>query len=163
MTADQYRFRPMTDADLPMVQRWLAAPHVAQWWGDPGEQFGLVSEDLKNPAMDQFIVATGDRDFGYLQSYDLDDWPDETFRAQPPGTRAIDHFIGEPDMVGRGHGSAFIRALVDNLLATGAPRVITDPDVANARAIRACWKAGFRSMGEVDTIEGRALLMVRSA
>ena len=52
-----YAFRPMTAADLPLVQRWLALPHVREWWGDPAEQFALVSGDLEEPAMDQFIVS----------------------------------------------------------------------------------------------------------
>jgi aminoglycoside 6'-N-acetyltransferase len=39
--------------------------------------------------------------------------------------------------------------------------VITDPSVANARAIRAYAKAGFRRHGEVDTPDGRELLMIR--
>jgi aminoglycoside 6'-N-acetyltransferase len=150
MASQTYQFRPMSAADLPLVHRWLAEPHVMEWWGDPDEQFELVSGDLDQPAMDQFIVAADGRPFGYLQSFDLDEWPDEAFRAQPPRTRAIDQFIGEPDMIGRGHGSAFIRALVGNLLAAGAPRVITDPDVSNARAIRAYEKAGFRKQGVVD-------------
>ena len=161
--ASQYQFRPMSADDLPMIHRWLANPHVVEWWGETDEQFALVSDDLKNPAMDQFIISAGGRPFGYLQSYDLDAWPDDAFRAHPPRTRAIDQFIGEPDMVGRGHGSAFIRALVDNLLAAGAPRVVTDPDVDNARAIRAYEKAGFLKDGVVATVEGPALLMVRNA
>ena len=33
--APDYVFRPMTSADLPLVRRWLAEPHVVQWWGDP--------------------------------------------------------------------------------------------------------------------------------
>ena len=53
----RYQFAPMSAADLPLVRRWLAAPHVREWWGDPGEQFGLVSEDLEQPAMEQFVVA----------------------------------------------------------------------------------------------------------
>ena len=52
-----YVFRPMTAADLPLVRRWLAEPHVARWWGDPAEQYALVSGDLDEPAMDQFIVS----------------------------------------------------------------------------------------------------------
>ena len=47
-------------------------------------------------------------------------------------------------MIGHGHGSAFIRAFIERLLATGTPRVVIDPDPANARAIRAYEKAGFR-------------------
>jgi aminoglycoside 6'-N-acetyltransferase len=65
-------------------------------------------------------------------------------------------------MVDRGHGSAFIRTFLERLFAAGAPRVITDPDPANARAIRAYEKAGFQSDRVVDTPDGPALLMVRN-
>ena len=88
---------------------------------------------------------------------------DSGLGPQPAGTRGIDQFIGEPDMIGRGHGSAFIRAFVDRLLAAGTPRVVTDPDPANTRAIRAYEKAGFRKDRFVDTPDGTALLMVRNA
>jgi RimJ/RimL family protein N-acetyltransferase len=35
MVPPAYAFRPMSEQDLPRVRRWLSAPHVAQWWGDP--------------------------------------------------------------------------------------------------------------------------------
>lgn len=158
--AGPYHFRPMTTTDLPQIKRWLALPHVRQWWGDPAEQYSLVSGDLDEPAMDQFIVATDASDLGYMQCYDLTVW-NSGFGAQPEGTRGIDLFIGEPNMVARGHGSALIRAFVDDRLAQGAPRIVTDPDPANARAVRAYEKAGFQKMGMVDTPDGPALLMVR--
>jgi len=111
--------------------------------------------------MAQFIVSIENRPFAYLKSYDLTAWPDPAFGAQPAGTRAIDQFIGEPDMIGRGHGAGFIREFVDDLLAVGAPRVITDPDPKNLRAIRAYEKAGFRKLRVVVAIEGPSLLMTR--
>jgi aminoglycoside 6'-N-acetyltransferase len=159
----QYQFRPMSAADLPMVRRWLEAPHVAQWWRDPDTQFALVSEDLDHPAMDQFVVAADDRPFAYLQCYDPTAWSDNGLGTHPLGTRGIDQFIGEPDMVDRGHGSALIRSFVDGLLKTGTPRVVTDPDPENIRAVRAYEKAGFQKVSLVDTPDGRALLMVRNA
>ena len=73
------------------------------------------------------------------------------------------HRCGDADMIERGHGSAFIRAFVDELLRNGAPRIVTDPDPANARAVRAYQKAGFEKAGMVDTPDGPALLMVRNA
>ena len=162
MQPADYFFRPMTRADLPLVRRWLAEPQVVQWWGDPSEQYDLVSGDLGEPAMDQFIVSAGASDFAYLQCYDLTAW-NSGFGEQPRGTRGIDQFIGEPEMIGRGHGSTFIRAFVDDRLKEGAPRIVTDPDPANARAIRAYEKAGFEKAGMVETPDGPALLMVRNA
>ena len=162
-----YRFQPMTPADLPLARHWLAMPHVMEWWGDPDEQSRLVKGDLDHPAMDQFIVLSDDHPFAYLQCYDISfwysDWPVEGFSRQPAGTRGIDQFIGEPDMVNRGHGSAFIRQFIDGLFTAGTPRVVTDPDPTNARAIRAYEKAGFQRHGLVDTPDGEALLMVRNA
>jgi aminoglycoside 6'-N-acetyltransferase len=157
-----YVFRPMTTTDLPLLRHWLAQPHVRQWWGDPSEQDDLVSGDLNEPAMDQFIVSVGGSDFAYLQCYELSAW-NSGFGEHPEGTLGIDQFIGEPDMVERGHGSAFVRAFVDDCFRQGAPRVVTDPDPANARAVRAYQKAGFEKAGMVETPDGPALLMVRNA
>jgi len=156
-----YRFRPLTRDDLPLIRRWLALPHVREWWGDPSEQYKLVSGDLDVSAMDQFIVQTAGDDFGYLQCYDLTAW-NSGFGTHPKGTRGIDLFIGEPGMIARGHGSALIRAFVDERLRNGAPRIVTDPDSSNTRAVRAYAKAGFEEAGMVDTPDGPALLMVRN-
>src|ERR1043165_1698369 len=113
-----YAFRSMSVDDLPLVRDWLARPHVREWWGDPDEQFGLVSGDMNEPAMDQYIVSliafsseggTGSRQenasmrkhdgvpFGYLQCYRLTDW-NVGFGDQPPETRGVDQMIGLPDM-----------------------------------------------------------------
>jgi aminoglycoside 6'-N-acetyltransferase len=162
MARPGYQFHPLSTADLAMVRQWLAMPHVVEWWGDPDEQFELVSGDLRDPAMEQFIVAADAGPFGYLQCYNLHAWPTAAFGAQPDGTRAIDQFIGEPEMIDRGHGSGFIRSFVDELLRTGTPRVITDPDPKNSRAIRAYEKAGFFRHRMVDSSDGPAVLMVRN-
>ena len=92
--------------------------------------------------MAQFIVAADQREFAYLQCYNLSAWH-TGFGAQPEGARGLDQFIGEVDMLDRGHGSAFIRVFTDRLLTCGTPRVVIDPEPANTRAIRAYEKAGF--------------------
>ena len=163
MPADRYQFRPMTAADLPLVKRWLESTHVMKWWGDTDEQFELVSGDLEVEAMDQFIVATQDRPFAYVQCYDPEAWPNNGLGSHPKGTRGMDQFIGEADLVNHGHGSAFIRIFIDRLIASGTPRVITDPDPANFRAVRAYEKAGFVRDRLIDTPDGTALLMIRDA
>ena len=161
MPSDLYAFHPMHAGDLPLLKRWLALPHVCEWWGDPDEQFGLVSGDLAEPAMDQYIVSLAEKPLGYLQCYRLTDW-NIGFGEQPAETRGIDVFLGEREMLGRGHGSGFVRAFSDQLLAHGTPRAVTDPDPNNRRAIRAYEKAGFAQDRLVDTPDGVSMLMVRN-
>jgi len=161
MAPSGYVFHPMTATDLPLIRRWLETRHVSQWWHDPAEQFELVSGDLDHPDMAQYIVAPDGRPFAYLQCYNLSDW-NTGFGPQPLGTRGLDQFIGEADMLDRGHGSAFIRTFTERLLAKGTPRVVIDPDPTNVRAIRAYEKAGFSRDRIVDTPDGPALLMIRN-
>ncbi len=159
-----YSFRLMTAEDFPMARRWLETPEVRRWWGDPDGEISLLEEDLDDPRMAMWIVSHEGWPFAYIQDYDLAAWGLEVFGPLPPGARFIDQFIGEPGMIGRGHGSAFIRSHVDRLFAEGAPLVGVDPDPENARAIRAYEKAGFAAKGVVPDINGeRVLLMLRPA
>ena len=155
-----YVFRPMASGDLAMVRRWLETPEVVRWWGQPDEQYHLVSGDLDHPDIDQFIVGLDGHPFGYIQCYALSTW-NGGLGAHPPKMRGVDQFIGVSDMIGRRHGSGFIRQFVDGLLEAGTPRVVTDPDPDNGRAVRAYTKAGFQSERIVDTPDGPALLMAR--
>ena len=66
--APDYAFRPMTIADLPLIRRWLAEPHVAQWWGDPVEQYDLVSGDLNLGATGTVTGVAGRRPITEVES-----------------------------------------------------------------------------------------------
>lgn len=153
----------MTADDFGMARRWLETPEVQRWWGDPDGEISLLEEDLDDPRMTMWIVSHEDRPFAYIQDYDPHAWSLGYF-GQPPGARFMDQFIGEPDMIGRGHGSAFIRQHVDSLLAADAPVVGVDPDPENARAVRAYEKSGFVAQGLTQDIAGETvLLMLRHA
>ena len=93
--------------------------------------------------MDQFIVSTDDRPFAYLQCYDLTA-PEYWFRRSSAAARAAStsSSASRTWSIAATDRRSFA-ASSTRLLATGAPRVITDPDPANARAIRAYEKAGF--------------------
>lgn len=160
-----YDIRRATEADLGMIARWVETPPVAEWWieadGQPAPP--IDEDDLADPNITVWIVFRHDRPFAYLQDYDVHAWPGHHFAHLPPGSRGIDQFIGDPAMLGCGHGSAFIRAYVDSLFAQGVPAVGTDPSPSNARAIRAYEKAGFAPVRECDTEWGYVLLMERFA
>ena len=159
---EDYRFRPATEADLPLLRRWRAMPHVVEWWGAPDVE--PEDEKLTEALVAMTIVEHEGRPFAFIQDYSPHDWDPHPFSYLPPGSRGIDHYIGEPDMIARGHGSAFIRFFCDRLFVAGAPAVGTDPDPDNLRAIRACRNAGFLPVsGPIDTRWGRAILMERRA
>jgi aminoglycoside 6'-N-acetyltransferase len=155
-----YTFRPVTREDLPLVRRWLETPEVVRWWGDPDEQFALLKGDLDEPLMVMRIVSLGGKPFAYAQHYDVRSWPQTHFAGLPTGTRAIDAFIGEPEMIGRGHGAAFLRLLARRLREEGAPLVAIDPDVCNRRARSAYARAGFEGDTIVETGQGPIVLMI---
>ncbi|UVO50433.1 acetyltransferase [Sphingomonas sp. SUN019] len=143
ISAEPYSFRAMTWSDLPMVRRWLATPAARKWWGDPAREEGLLREDMDEPAMSMLIVAHNGEPFAYAQHYAVHTWPQPQFQHLPPGARAIDTFIGKPTMLGRGHGTAFLRVLARHLREHGVPEVAIDPDITNYRARRAYARAGF--------------------
>src|SRR5260370_2588669 len=125
--APDYAFRPMTAADLSLVRNWLETPEVVRWWGQPDEQYVLVSGDLDHPDMDQFIVALDDHRFGYIQCYALSP-SNQNFASQPPKTRATDQFIHDPHLIVRHHYSTLLPQFPHNLLPSLLPPVPTAPD-----------------------------------
>jgi aminoglycoside 6'-N-acetyltransferase len=155
-----YSLRPAIKDDLPMLRRWLQASENVRWWGDPEEEAALLETDLDEPRMRMWIVSFKMQPFAYAQDYAVHDWPQPHFDHLPAGSRAIDAFIGEPGMIGHGHGSAFLRLLAGMLWREGAPVVAIDPDVGNLRAQRAYRKAGFCGDRVVETEAGPAVLMI---
>lgn len=155
-----YSFRRVDPADLALLDHWRLMPHVIEYWGPPDVE--PAAESLADPRIAMWIVEHRGRPFAYAQDYSPHDWDGHPFACLPPGARGIDQYIGAPDMVGRGHGSLFVRLHCDRLFAAGAPAIGADPHPDNGRAIRAYQKAGFAiTSGPVDTRWGRALLMER--
>lgn len=146
-----------------MLARWLAEPHLAEWWGDPEESLAEIREAMDSVETEPLIVELGGRPIAYIQSYDPHLEDGHPYQDQPYGTLGIDVSIGDPTLISIGHGSAIIRQFVDTLFAEGTPRVVIDPDPANIRAIRAYEKAGFRAFDTRTSVYGPALMMARDA
>ncbi|MBK8250551.1 MAG: GNAT family N-acetyltransferase [Gemmatimonadetes bacterium] len=160
----EFDFVPVTAADLPLLLRWISQPHVAEWW-DCEPTLEEVREDFlpepPDPGDCRYVVRHHGQPIGYIQSYIAVDtgggwWTGFT----DPTVRGIDQFIGEPDLVNRGLGTAMVRAFCKRLFSDPTVTAIQlDPDPTNARAIRCYEKAGFLPIGLVETPDGTAYLM----
>ncbi len=158
-----YAFRRLARGDLPLVARWLKEPHVARWWGNAGEELQNIEEHLTSATVEPYLILMDDKPIGYLQSYDVHGEGDHPYADMPKGAIGIDLSIGEPSLVGRGHGPRLIEAFVQELFQKGVECVVIDPDPDNAQAIRAYEKAGFHAVDRRTSIYGPALLMRRDA
>jgi aminoglycoside 6'-N-acetyltransferase len=119
--------------------------------GDPREQIDLIAQELDEPLMQRWIVEHKARAFAYVQAYPTNAWPQTHLRHLPNVAVAIFAFIGEPVMLGCGHGSALLHAVGEKLLAEGVPVVAIDPDCDNHRTRRAYRRAGFFGESRVET------------
>lgn len=156
-----FTFKPLDEADLPLLHAWLQRPHVAAWWG-PAESVDELREDFLSGGTTRAFIAQADGDpVGFIQCYVVMGsgegwWPDET----DPGARGIDQFLADGDRLGQGLGRAMVRAFVAELFRDPAVTVVqTDPSPGNPRAIRCFAAAGFEAVGEVQTPDGPAWLM----
>jgi len=157
-------FRPVTVADIPLLHEWLGRPHVAEWW-QPTPTLAEVEEDYGDPhsSTRPYLACADGQPVGFLQVYVAmeagDGWWEE---ERDPGVRGIDQFVADANQLGQGLGSAMVRAFIEELFRDPAvTRVQADPSPKNARAIRCYQKAGFRVIGEIDTPDGRAVLVRR--
>lgn len=139
-TARKYEFRRLTADDLDLMMEWQAHPHVREWWNsdEPYDQ-----EEIDDPRVSRWIVSTDQRPFAFMQDYTVHGWENHHFANLPKGSRGIDQYIGDPEMIGVGHGSAFISARMRALFDEGVPVIATDPHPDNERAISVYKKLGF--------------------
>ncbi|WP_298840055.1 GNAT family N-acetyltransferase [uncultured Roseobacter sp.] len=138
--ARKYNFRKVTMGDLPMLLGWQAQPHVREWWASD-EPYSY--EEISDPRVSRCIVSVDGHPFAFMQDYSVHGWEEHHFAHLPTGARGIDQYIGDPNMIGVGHGTAFIGARMRFLFDRGAPVIATDPHPNNARAIAVYKKLGF--------------------
>ncbi|MEP7301338.1 MAG: GNAT family N-acetyltransferase [Caldimonas sp.] len=160
-----FSFDPLTGNDLPLLHEWLQRPHVAAWWAEPATLAALERDHAPGIRGDvstrAWIARVGTERVGFVQSYVVLGsgdgwWEDET----DPGARGIDQFLAHAHQLGRGLGSTMVRAFVERLFLDPAVTLVqTDPAPGNERAIRSFRRAGFVSVGEVETPDGPAHLM----
>ncbi|MBU0569505.1 acetyltransferase, partial [Patescibacteria group bacterium] len=126
----KFAFKPIKENDLSSLQTllntWFQMPHVAKWWPVP-----RVGEDFFNSFLKRirsgtkpYLVLCNDFPIGYIQCYNVDlttsTWLPKSLL--PGNLIGIDQFIGEPDYLGKGIGTLFIKEFVKSLMAKDAQK-----------------------------------------
>ena len=152
-------FRPLGRSDFPLLQHWLSAPHVDAWWH---ERIDLAGVDEKyGPRVDGaepthvFVIEHEGRPVGWIQWYLWADYPAHALQlAAEPDSAGIDLAIGELGMTGLGLGPVAIREFLEQIVFRdgGVSAVISDPEEANRRSVRAFQKAGFTVTNRVQLV-----------
>lgn len=154
-----YSFPPLTRSDYARMRGWLDQPHVRAWWGDPDTEIALIDAEIDGDTADLRLVAYQGRPFAYVQDYPAHHDPMPQYAEFPPGTRAMDTFLGEPDMLGQGHAARYLNLRAADLRRR-YPAVVIDPDPSNERAVRAYRRAGFRAIRTTTGETGKPVLVM---
>jgi RimJ/RimL family protein N-acetyltransferase len=147
-------FRPLRADDLPAVAHWLGEDHVRRWWKDACDLDQVTAEYLPRIAGEEppevFVIVWDAREVGIIQRYRLSDYPTWTATVSGssltfPNGAGIDYFIGEPDIVGQGVGSAMIFEFSTGVFARypDVTAIVVTPQAANRASCRALEKAGY--------------------
>lgn len=150
-------FRPMTPEDLPLLYRWLNAPHMRDFYQKTPIALAEVEAEFmpdlrgKSATFHHIALLSG-RPIGKLQCYRNLAYPDYAAEIGVSEGVSIDLFIGEAELIGRGVGRRMLRAYAFDFalpLHPGESKAFICHELANGRA-RGCSKAaGFKSLGVV--------------
>ena len=133
--------RPLAAGDAEELRRIRATPEVARWWGPPEDDFPAGDD----PESTRLTIAVDGAVAGMIQ---FSEEPEPRYRHA-----GIDVFL-DPALHNRGLGSEAVRRVVRDLIEDrGHHRITIDPAVANAAAVRAYEKVGFRRVGVMRRYE----------
>ena len=163
------RFRPLEEADLPQLHRWLNEPAVVRWWEGADVSWPAVLERYGpggSPGIEHWIALLEGAPMGWIQCFTAAAFADgEAYHWRPhlplEATGGIDYLVGEPGARGQGAGSALIRTFARDVAFARHPEwryVAAGPFTANVPSCRALEKAGFRPIAELDDEDGPCTL-----
>jgi aminoglycoside 6'-N-acetyltransferase len=133
--------RPLRSGDAGELRRIMATDAVRRWWGAP--EPGFPTDD--DPEATRWTIVFDGAVAGLIQF---------TEELAPRYRHATVDLYLDPVLHGHGIGTEVLRRVLDHLVnERGHHRVTIDPAHANAAAIRAYEKAGFRAVGVMRAYE----------
>jgi aminoglycoside 6'-N-acetyltransferase len=140
---------------------------MREWWGEPDEELGFIRDMVEGRDTTRpFLIALDRTPVGYVQYWFIGHHQNAEWVAGhpwlaelPPDTVGVDLSIGDAGLLSQGVGSAALTNFVAELRRRGYTNIIIDPDPANARAVRAYQKAGFRPIPRLQGRTGDVLIM----
>jgi aminoglycoside 6'-N-acetyltransferase len=126
-------------SDIPELVRIRQTPEVHRHWRGGEDMVAEVEKDFDEPDSIAYVIELENRVVGWIQ-YEAEDEPDYRHAS-------LDIYV-DPAVHGRGVGTDALRTLARHLIVDqGHHRLVIDPAVDNAPAIRSYSKVGFRPVG----------------
>ncbi|MGH3937318.1 MAG: GNAT family N-acetyltransferase [Pseudonocardiaceae bacterium] len=153
-------------ADLDRVVRWMAQPHIEDFWQQAWSADRWAKEITTQRAGEHSLpclVFQGGTAVAYLEIYRARQDRISALYPTEEHDLGVHVAIGEAGNTGRGLGRSLLRAIGEGLFAAdpACRRVVAEPDVRNVASLRAFAAAGFRRCGELTLPEKTAALLVR--
>ncbi|AGT10748.1 GNAT family N-acetyltransferase [Paracoccus aminophilus] len=150
--------------DLPTFHRWQNDPRVAAFFEESGtldQHRALIERMLADPHLLPVIGALDGRDFGYFELY----WARENRLGAvhdcAPWDRGWHVLIGEEDIRGAEHVTAWLPALMHYMFLS-EPRtrtILGEPKASHVQQLRNLTRGGFGKIRDFDFSHKRAALV----
>ena len=163
-------FIPLCFDHLPLLHKWMQAPHVRKWWGegktwsfhDIKEKYtsytlGYKIHQGQKKGIASFVIQFQNHPVGFIQFYNAFDFPRDGFNLQELWSQqsqslaAIDFYIGEPTCLGMGLGEKALKHFLSDHVLKQFDACLVDPDKSNSTAIKTYVKAGFSTLQDLPS------------
>lgn len=135
---DKVTLRGVTEGDRFRLRRWLAEPHVVQWWGSRAAAEAAMTMVQQSPTAVARMIDLDGEAIGYAHAMDVAD------TGLPPGAWLADVFVGAETQRGKGRGARALELLRAEVFAsTLATELAVRVGVGNEQAVRAIERVGF--------------------
>lgn len=162
-----FALRPVDpQRDVELVHAWMNDPDVAAFWelAVPADRIArYLCEHVGSVHSTPYIGKLDGAAMSYWELYRADLDPLARHYHARRGDAGVHLLLGPVGSRGRGIGTRLLQVVAGWQLAAdpAATRVVAEPDVRNARSVRAFQRAGFRHAADVDLPDKRAALMIR--